>query len=213
MKASPMKGDWIELLKDDLEKVGLTLEDESNISSLTKYAFKNQIKKEIRKLSQHELETIKSEHEKVKNIGHHNLDKPQECLTSGLFTKAQRSILLNLRSMSETNFRDNFHKMYQDKRCQICKLELDQQEHALTCLPIQHHMNHEDISMLKEVSYQNIFGNIHAQLQITKLYLTIIRIKRRLLKSMDLPRAAPPGTNSGPNGMVVPGIITPVMEI
>ena len=45
MKASPMKGDWIELLKDDLEKVGLTLEDESNISSLTKYAFKNQIKK------------------------------------------------------------------------------------------------------------------------------------------------------------------------
>ena len=115
--------------------------------------------------------------------------------------------------MSETNFRDNFHKMYQDKRCQICKLELDQQEHALTCLPIQHHMNHEDISMLKEVSYQDIFGNIHAQLQITKLYQTIIRIKRRLLKSMDLPSVAPSGTNSGPNGMVVPGIITPVMAI
>ena len=37
-----MKGDWIELLTDDLEKVGLTLEDEPNISSLTKYAFKNQ---------------------------------------------------------------------------------------------------------------------------------------------------------------------------
>ena len=34
MKESPIKGDWIELLKDDLEKVGLTLDDEQGMSCL-----------------------------------------------------------------------------------------------------------------------------------------------------------------------------------
>ena len=52
MKASPLKGDWIELLHHDLEKVGLTIEDEENISTLTKSSFKNHIKQKINQLSQ-----------------------------------------------------------------------------------------------------------------------------------------------------------------
>ena len=92
MKASPLKGDWIELLKGDLENVGLTLEDEENISRLSKSSFTNDIKKKIQKLSQHELECVKSGHEKVKMIAHHNLDNPQEYLTSGQLTNAKRSI-------------------------------------------------------------------------------------------------------------------------
>ena len=200
MKASPLKGDWIELLKGDMEKVGLTLDDEVNISRLTKLTFKNDIKKKIQKLSQHELECVKSGHEKVKMIAHHNLDKPQAYLTSGQFTNAQRSILFNLRSMSENSFRDNFHTMYQDKRCQLCKLETDSQEHALSCLTIQHNMNQEDKNMLKGVQYQDIFGDLNSQLQISKVFQTIIRIKRRLLKSAALHTVAYPGTNSGPNG-------------
>ena len=51
MKENPMKGDWILLLKDDLEKVGLTLDDEATISGLTKGQFKSQIKKKIKELS------------------------------------------------------------------------------------------------------------------------------------------------------------------
>jgi hypothetical protein len=76
MKPSPLKGDWIELLKDDLEKGGLTLEDEVKISTLTKLSFKNDLKKKIRQLSQDELECVKSGHDKVKTIAHSNLDKP-----------------------------------------------------------------------------------------------------------------------------------------
>ena len=67
-------------------------------------------------------------------IVHKNLNKPQDYLTSRNFTNAQRSILFNLRSMSENSFRDNFHKMYNDKRCQICKTDIDNQEHVLTCI-------------------------------------------------------------------------------
>ena len=134
MKARPLKGDWIELLHNDLEKVGLTIEDEENISTLTKSSFKNHIKQQINQLSQQELELVKSDHDKVKMIVHKNLNKPQSYLTSGNFTNAQRSILFNLRSMSENSFRDNFHKMYNDKRCQICKTDIDNQEHVLSCI-------------------------------------------------------------------------------
>ena len=84
-------------------------------------------------------------------IAHHNLDKPQAYLTSGQFTNAQRSILFNLRSMSENSFRDNFHTMYQDKRCKLCKLETDNPEHALSCITLQQNMNQEDKNMLKSV--------------------------------------------------------------
>lgn len=96
MKARPLKGDWIELLHNDLEKVGLTIEDEENISTLTKSSFKNHIKQQINQLSQQELELVKSDHDKVKMIVHKNLNKPQDYLTSRNFTNAQRSILFNL---------------------------------------------------------------------------------------------------------------------
>ena len=200
MKENPMKGDWILLLKDDLEKVGLTLDDEATISGLTKGQFKSQIKKKIKELSIHELECIKSGHDKVKTIAHHTLEKPQEYLTSGLFTNAQRSILFNLRSMSERSFRNNFHRMYQDIQCQVCKSEVDSQEHALACLVLTKELNQEDTNTLKRVNYLDIFGDLQAQLCISKLYQTLIRIKRRLLKPVDQPTSAYPGVNSGPIG-------------
>ena len=200
MKDNPIKGDWIELLKDDLEKVGLTLEDESIISDLSKGQFKSKIKKKIKELSIHELECIKSGHDKVRTIVHHTLEKPQEYLTSGLFTNSQRSILFNMRSMSEKNFRDNFHRMYQDTLCQLCKSGVDSQEHALSCIVLSDHLNQEDKVTLKRVNYLDIFGDLQAQLCITKLYQTLIRIKRRLLKPVDQPTSAYPGINSGPIG-------------
>ena len=200
MKDNPIKGDWIELLKDDLEKVGLTLEDEPSISGLSKDQFKSKIKKKIKELSNHELECIKSGHDKVRTIVHHTLEKPQEYLTSGLFTNSQRSILFNLRSMSERSFRDNFHRMYQDNLCQLCKSGVDSQEHALSCIVLNGQLNQEDKATLRRVDYQDIFGDLQAQLCITKLYQTLIRIKRRLLKPVDQPTSAYPGINSGPIG-------------
>ena len=44
MKDKPEKGDWIFLLKDDLNKIGLSLEDEESIVKLTKYEFKKLVK-------------------------------------------------------------------------------------------------------------------------------------------------------------------------
>ena len=198
MKDKPEKGDWIFLLKDDLNKIGLSLEDEESIVKLTKYEFKKVVKNKIRELCKNEMECLKLSHEKVKFIQHINLDKPQEYLTSGAFSNSQKSILFNLRSRCEGSFKDNFHKMYSDYTCQLCKLEVDTQEHALTCSIIRQHLSQQERDLLKTVSYEDIFGTLSTQLIITKLFQSILKIKKRLC-AKDLP-AAYPGTNTGPLG-------------
>ena len=112
-------------------------------------------------------------------------DKPQAYLTSGTFSNAQRSILFNLRSSCENSFRDNFHNLYQSVICQLCKLETDTQKHALFCHVIKEHLNENERNILKDSSYEDIFDNLHSQLRITKLYQSIIRIKKRLLNQRD----------------------------
>ena len=103
--------------------------------------------------------------------------------------------------MSEISFRDNFHRMYQDNLCQVCKSgEVDSQEHALSCIVLKEQLNQEQKIALKRANYQDIFGDLQAQLCITKLFQTLIRIKRRLLQPVDQPNSAYPGINSGPIG-------------
>ena len=43
-EGTAIKGDWIFLLKEDLEKVGLGLEDEESISIIKKHTFKKYLK-------------------------------------------------------------------------------------------------------------------------------------------------------------------------
>ena len=179
MKEKPLKGDWIHLLKEYLNKVELSLSDEKEVAGLSKYKFKNQIKKMIRSLSQHELECIKTMHEKVRYIVHTNLNKPQEYLTSIEFSNAQKSILFNLRSSCERNFKDNFHRFYKNTTC-ICKKDIDSQEHALVCHDVIKLLSTEDQDTLKEVKYTDLFSDLDSQLRITKLYQNIIKIRKRL---------------------------------
>ena len=124
MKEKPLKGDWIHLLSEDLVKVDMTLDDEENIAQMTKTIFKKKIKKEIKILSNHKLESIKTTHDKVREIVHLNLNKPQQYLTSMIFSNSQKSILFNLQSKCEKSFKDNFHKMYHNTTC-LCKKDQD----------------------------------------------------------------------------------------
>ena len=153
----------------------------------------------MRELSIIELEGLKSEHEKVKYIAHTNLEKPQEYLTSSLFSNAQKSILFNLRSRCESSFKDNFHKMYTNYMCQLCNLEVDSQEHALSCHVIKESLSQQEKQLLNSSVYEDIFGTLNRQLIITQLFQSILKIKKRILSTMD-PSTAYPGTNTGPCG-------------
>ena len=51
---------------------------------------------------------------------------------------------------------------------------------------------------LDSVKYQDIFGNKHEQLQVTKVFQTLVGIRDRLLERDQEPAWA--GSNTGPSG-------------
>ena len=182
MKNKPLKDDWIHHVMKDLEKIGFSIEDEESLSNLDKLSYKALIKKKIKQLSISQYESMKSEHEKVKYIIHTNTNSPQEYLTNGIFTNSQKSLLFNLRSKCDNNFKDNFHNGHQDIKCPLCKLEPDSQEHALSCHIIAEHLYQLEKNIIQGIAYEDLFGDAQAQKKITDIYQSIIRIKKKTLE-------------------------------
>ena len=182
MKNKLLKDDRIHHVMKDLEKIGFSIEDEENLSNLDKLSFNALIKKNIKQLSISQYESMKSKHEKVKSIIHTNTNSPQEYLTNGIFTNSQKSLLFNLRSKCDNNFKDNFHNGHQNITCPLCKLEPDSQEHALSCHIIADHLNPSEKNIIQCIAYEDIFGDAQAQMKIIGIYQSIIRIKKKTLE-------------------------------
>ena len=77
MKNNTTKGDWIELVEYYMKKINLDLSDEE-ISQFSKQDFKSLIKNRMRNIVFSELETQKSDHSKVRNIKHTDMNTPQK---------------------------------------------------------------------------------------------------------------------------------------
>lgn len=56
MKENPSKGDWIHLLKEDLEEISIDIENKAATESLTKEQFKEIVKSKIRLTAFQQLE-------------------------------------------------------------------------------------------------------------------------------------------------------------
>ena len=80
--------------------------------------------------------------------------------------------------MCDNNFKDNFHNNQQENTCPLCKLGPDSQMHALTCNIIAEHLNQQEKNAIQSITYENIFGDVNAQLKKTNIYQTIIRKKK-----------------------------------
>ena len=133
MKDNPIKGDWIHLVVDDLKKINMSLENEKHVQKMTKKEFKDIIMEKTRMISFNEQVIKKASHEKVKNVSHASLTKPESYLTSDKVTNKLSSLIFNLRCRSQKEFKTNFNKMYECKLCPMCQEENDSQEHALSC--------------------------------------------------------------------------------
>jgi hypothetical protein len=199
MKNEPLKGDWIHTLKEDLKKIKMSIDDEKTVLATSKNDFKADVKASMWSASFAEIEEIKSTHTKVKDIVHTESRTPQQYLTSGIFSNAQKSILFNLRSRCENNFKSNFKNAHQPPLCPLCKSHQDTQEHGLTCQIIAQSLAPNVQESVKLVSYDDIFGDLEKQHQATVVFQEIICVKKRLLAPRD-PAEADPGTNSGPSG-------------
>ena len=75
----------------------------------------------------------------------------------------------------------------------------DTQEHALSCTVLMSHLTSEEQQMINNISYSDLFGDCKAQSVITKLYIRIIEIRKRL-QDADCQDPANLRHISGPSG-------------
>ena len=77
----------------------MTISDEE-IEAITEHDYKSLVKQRVKEKSFEELSIIQNEHSKVKHINFENINKPQDYLTSKVFTNKTSMLLFNMRCES-----------------------------------------------------------------------------------------------------------------
>ena len=192
MKENPLKGDWINIVKEDLNKIGMKLKHEEQVKQMTRKEFKDIVKDMVKELALKEFNNLKSNHKKVKDIKHDSLSEPQEYLTSNKITQKASSLIFNLRSKCQKEFKENFHNQNGISMCPLCDEHQDSQEHALACRVVAQELG----VRVNGVKYANLFGDLGEQIQVSKVYRDILKLRTSQL--------APGGTHDGPTGANIP---------
>ena len=151
----------------------MSLEDEVHVLQTKKEHFKEMIKERMSKHLHKEKEIAKGGHSKVKDIVHKVSNEPEQYMITNKITSKQASLLLNLRSKCEKSFKDNFKTLHKDNLCPLCGSHIDSQEFAFACVNVTQELSQSE----KEVSYKDLFGSLDAQVEITKLFQKVLRLR------------------------------------
>ena len=173
-KKNPSKGDWTEIVKDDLETIEV---NENELKEMSKGEAKQMIKSQIEKATFKYLQDTKKTHEKVKYIVYTKLET-QPYLKTSIITNKEAEILTALRSQTVRGIKNNFHSFYEnDQQCPLCKSAQDTQEHCMVCPKIVEKMD----TVSKHMKYEHIFGSLLEQKEVAHTYLQIINIRKGIM--------------------------------
>ena len=182
---NPLDGDYINLVKKDLELLGLSYDDKF-IKSMNKIKFKAFIKDKIAKAAFQFLLNEKLDKSKVKDIKYENF-KIQAYMSSKIFTNNEVELLSKLRSRNidvKCNFKTKYSPNNNTEKLK-CLMEncneLETQMHLMKCEPILTVLNEKyDMS---GIAYEDIFSNdLKKQRNVTKLYKIVTDIRTKLLQ-------------------------------
>ena len=177
MKAEPLPGDWYNLVQKDFKELNIDISD-IEIRSMVPLDYKSMIKEKMRESAFIQLKEMQASHQKGQKIQHENLTCPQEYLLTHKLTNNEKSLLFNLRCQSVKGIRQNFSKMYfGDIYCRLCNLAIDSQEHTMQCSELKKH-----VTWNKDVLYENIYGSLDQQVEVTKVISSLLDTRERLLE-------------------------------
>ena len=148
----PIRGDWVSTVKQDLAELEISLSFEE-IERISKDAFKELVKKKVKKGALEYLQKLKQTHSKAKNLSYDELDL-QMYLKSGTskMTIKEKSFTFALRSRT---IDVNCNKL-QGQTNVKCRLGCDQDEtqsHLLHCSALR------DSAIVKDLpNYEDIHG-------------------------------------------------------
>ena len=175
MKENPSPGDWCELVGKDKENLKLHMDDEHIIQTNAK-DYKDMVKELVRKEADRKLKVLQVGHQKVSQLQYTLKDKPQEYLSTKLFSNDECSMLFNLRCKTVKGFKDNFHGMNQNNLCDLCGRSEDSQMHALECHMLEVHVPRDP-----SISYSDIHGTVQQQKGFVVYFTALLEARERLL--------------------------------
>ena len=117
---SPIKGDFYNLVKEDFENIGEPM-NEAVIIATTVKAFKAHIKKKTEISAFESLQTMKTQHSKVRIINYTALET-QGYIKSQLFTDKEVALLFSLRSKCLKECNANFKSQCKETNEMLCIL-------------------------------------------------------------------------------------------
>ena len=134
--------------------------------------FKKYIKSLVKEKTLHYLNSLKSEHSKVKHIEFKKLE-PQKYLFHKDFNIKDIQLLFKLRTRM-VDVKKNFSSIYENLSCEFCDDNKDEsQRHLLQCKKLS--------SVTQDTKYEDIFSDPEKQLKITRCFQIILKEREKLL--------------------------------
>lgn len=175
-KIKTTRGDWIELIKDDFKLIR-EIFDEDKFKSMSKYQVKKFIKSKIKVATFNYLKALQKSHSKIKFIEYKKLETQPDIL-SELFSNEEVKLLFSLR-LRMTKVKMNFSKNNDNILCKFGCSSDENQKHLLECDFLLSKL--EDKTIHAEIEYCDIFKTIKEQVEITKIYRNIFKIREEIL--------------------------------
>ena len=183
-KKSPLEGDWLNLVENDFQKLGLEM-NENYIRDCTKSQYKVKVKTSLREHMFSELKKEQSEHSKISIIKYPTYEM-QSYLKTHMMNNQEVSLLFGLRSKTVKDFKANF-PFHSDKKCPMCGKEEDTQDHCLKC-EITYPLDTRD----SDIMYSDIYSeDILKQAAVTKLFSTLLQRREDASASTTGPSSCP----------------------
>ena len=199
-KGDPTKGDFIELVKKDMESIGEVF-NEDMIGMENKEKYKAKIQKKLKTAVFKELKAKQLTHTKINEIKYSQM-KIQPYMTNTSFTNNMVKVLFNMRSSMTRNFKGNFSSMFKDNmRCQLMCQEtnaIDCQSHLLQCQFLLDRLTPEELERTKEVTYRDIYGSLEQQRKVVVVLSRMLEIREEELEKESLPV----GGHTGPADII-----------
>ena len=188
-KAQPSPGDFVNLVNEDCESIGLDM-TESEMTNISKDKLKKIVKAKVINAAFIYLQSLKQNHSKMDNLKYNKFE-PAAYLSSPVFNSVSRSLLLALRTRTVRGIRSDFGGLYPNKMCPLGCGEKDTLQNILTCKVLkQYHVSNDVTNNV--IQYTDIFSSdIGKQKKVTHLYEQLLEIRNKMMSSLPVASTGP----------------------
>ena len=171
----PVKGDWTDLVKNDLENFDYNLDE---IKLMSRDQFKKIVKERARNYAFQSLHRKKANYKKLENLFYVEL-KTQEYLLNEDYTFEEKKLIFQFRTRM-AQFEENFRAGRTETVCPLCLSHSDSQFLILSCPIIRKELlkNKEvEVQSIEDIFYEKVSRNT---INILKLATAMRSIKKKL---------------------------------